>query len=289
MGDEVDDAEPVVPPKKEEAEAEVSGPEELSTGLKLTLSEKVIEEVWASGEDVEAQKELLMGKLREIGAFFEEFDAASFQHEVICDFHLQNMIYCKSICLSARKTAVFHAIMQQVLESMRRKSNNTTHPGESYTNLETFHEFQELMVAHAVNQPPEQIEVFLGSEGRLLTDHTTLTFFKHYLLYQYCLIFPREVETLRTDVKLESPLPPPPLNTAKEILPEGKEKSGGYSSKQAPAKKRADENQPPTSNVDPAVEAFLDQKLAAAESKLESKLQEQEEKFMETLQNRTRK
>lgn len=86
-----------------------------------------------------------------------------------------------------------------------------------FSTSEAFVVFQKLLLAHSANNPssPQQLDVFLGTEARLLADFASMTIFKHYLLYQYCLIFPREVETLRCEVALEAPFAPPNLRRAR--------------------------------------------------------------------------
>merc|ERR1712087_583763 len=67
------------------------------------------------------------------------------------------------------------------------------------------------VLMHAKQDPPNRLGIFRDSEVRLLTDFATVTLFKHFLLYQYCINFDREIETLRFNPHLERPSPPPDL------------------------------------------------------------------------------
>lgn len=315
-----DEAEEGEAPQDEEPMAQ-EGPEELTTGLKLPLGAQAVEEVWALGEDHEAQAALLLAKLDEVGALGED-TADGFRQDIIRDFHLHNMVHCKTISLTARQTAVFHAVMRQVIDTVRKKSTPAGLPGDNYTSLDAFGDFQRLVLDHAVDRPPDQLGIFAGSEARLLTDYASLTFFKHYLLYQYVLSFPREIETLRVEATIEAPLGIPALQEAR-LIPEPKRKS----SSKTPAEDEAapqegdgeeaggeaadgeaggdpaaaqEEGEPAAAAEDPAedrqvsgsaageevnpeVEALIDAQVAEAEMKLDARLMEREKAFMQKL------
>merc|ERR1712124_132510 len=83
--------------------------------------------------------------------------------------------------------------------------------GDMCTSEVCFREFQKLMLLHAREDPPNRLGIFRDSEVRLLTDFASVTLFKHYLLYQYCINFDREIETLRFNAHLERPSAPPDL------------------------------------------------------------------------------
>jgi len=108
-------------------------------------------------------------------------------------------------------------------------------PADNYTSVEAFKEFQRLLLDHAANRPPDQLEIFQLSEAKLLTDYVSLSFFKHYLLFQYVLIFPREVETLRLERPVDAPMASmlPELQNAR-LLPEPKQ-PGSQSAGASPA------------------------------------------------------
>merc|ERR1712182_58471 len=91
---------------------------------------------------------------------------------------------------------------------MQRKSKTTSCVGEPY---------QRLMLQHSTEHPPVSLGIFLGLEARQLTDFVAMSIFRHYALYQHCLVCPRELVTLHVDMALERPLPPPDLLTSKMI------------------------------------------------------------------------
>jgi len=182
--------------------------DELSTGLKLLLTQQQVEELW--GLEDAARRDRLQECLQITDA------AHNFRSEVIVDFHYYNLMHGQAICLSAFKTAVFVAIMAEVLASLPRKSPTSDTHGEPYTCPDCFREYKRLILLHALDRPPEQVLVFVSSEVRLLTDFVNLTLMKHFHLYQYCLLYNREVDTVRIEVSLEEPFcTPPSLEHAK--------------------------------------------------------------------------
>lgn len=275
--------------------AEDSGPEELSTGLKLGLTDKDVEEIWAA--DHATQSQLLAKKLRLTRA------PTDFRTEVILDFHLYNLVHAQTISLTPRKAAVFHSIMFHVLDQMRQRAQ----AGKAYSGTDCFAHFQKLMIDHSAPRPPEQIEIFAGTEARHLTDFVSLTLFKQYLLYQYCWVFDREVETLRWQAEMQVPQGPPDLNLA-ELITEGDgggdgadadpaskdEAASGAGSKQpsrAPSK-QADAGEAAAgageevSSGDAALDALIARKIEEAERNLDAKLAEREANFRARLEAR---
>merc|ERR1719159_1574214 len=105
--------------------------------------------------------------------------------------------------------------MNKVLDSMTQPSPTSPTQGEPYTCPDCFREYKRVLMQHAVDKPPDSMAVFVSSEVRLLTDFVNLTLMKHFHLYQYCLLFPREVDTVRVEVSLEEPCDPPSLANAK--------------------------------------------------------------------------
>merc|ERR1711907_336589 len=85
-------------------------------------------------------------------------------------------------------------------------------PEEMCTAARCFEEFQQLVLMHSRQDPPQSLGIFRDSEVRLLTDFASVTLFKHYLLYQYCINFDREIETLRFNPHVERPSAPPDLS-----------------------------------------------------------------------------
>jgi hypothetical protein len=191
-------------------------PKLLSTGLRLSLEAADVEAIWSlsGGGDGQgpAENEAQLKKLAEL---LGRSDDKSFQNEVVLEFHLSHLERSRKLDIAPRKAAVFHAIMEATLSAMQRKSKVTTCVGEPYTSSECFAEYQRLMLQHCTENPPCSLGIFLGAEARQLTDCAAMSIFRHYALYQYCLVCPRELVTLHVDMSLESPLPPPNLMIGK--------------------------------------------------------------------------
>ena len=110
---------------------------------------------------------------------------------------MYNIKKCDEFNLSAFKGVVFHAIMSNILGQMSRRSEVSEYKGLQLTVEEAFAEYKKLMLGCT--------SVFTMADVRLLTDHASLTFFNHYLLYQYALLFPREEENLYITCELQEP------------------------------------------------------------------------------------
>merc|ERR1719395_412231 len=170
----------------------------LPTGLKLIVTAEQVADLWAV-PDLAARRQALAAQVGIADA------DPNFQNEGILDFHYCNLAHCQSLCLPALQTAVFISLMSEGLFSMKRPSPCP----------DCFREYKRLCMQHAVDKPPSCVAYFQASQVRLLTDFVNLTLMKHFHLYQYCLLFAREVDTVRVDVTLECPSAPPDLNQAK--------------------------------------------------------------------------
>jgi len=203
---------PPTPPPPEPTEDEVT---ELSTGLQLPLRGLDVLQIWEHEGNYDAQVKLLVELLGLTAAF-----PSTPQRNIVCDFYIYNLIQAKALCLTARQGAVFHAIMAKILGMMGFGSGdgekkNPTPQDMPCGTAECFQEFQRLLLQHSVSKPPERLDVFRVSEARLLTDFASVTLFKHFLLYQFCINCSQEVQTLRFQQPLQRPLPPPDLSTAR--------------------------------------------------------------------------
>jgi len=239
--------------------------------------------VWAL--DDHAEQGHLLGKMLKL----EDDSGENFHYEALQDFHVYNLVHCKSIGLDARQAAAFHAIMQQMLDMMQDAGNHLINPTgvgpptsgspedlQLYNSIvqgvtqidqeiadeptmddakklqlkkrkdvllaklpkscqqvkinpqdatnpnDCFKQFEQMMRDHSVG--PNSI--FLGSQAKILTDFTSMTLFKHYLLYQYLLYHKRETEVLRFEMNYEQPLPPPDLSAARLVRPDRRLKRG---------------------------------------------------------------
>lgn len=259
----------------------------LSTGLKLPLRGVDVEKIWALGETSwDKQSELIMQLL----GLKERYGTG--RREIVCDFHLYNLVHAKSLCLTTAQGAVFHAIMEEMLTLMRSATATVgSRPEDMCTAEQCFERFQSMILAHARQDPPSRLGIFRDSEVRLLTDFASVTLFKHYLLYQYCINFDREIETLRCNANLERPSPPPDLSLGtfkkpadrKKDLPENGHHAGGEK-EEAPAEQEDREL-----TEEEKIEQLVLEKLRETEEKLQARLDQRESDFMQRLEEKNGK
>merc|ERR1719161_1775126 len=141
---------------------------------------------------------------------------------------------------------------------------------------------------HARRDPPTCLDIFRDSEVRLLTDFASVTLFKHYLLYQYCINFDREIETLRFNPHLERPSPPPELalGTLKKAERQKKDPENGHHADREP-KQEADSD--PPMEAEPTEEDKINQlvmeKLRQKQEDLQKRLDQREADFLARLES----
>jgi len=251
----------------------------LSTGLKLPLRGMDVEKIWGLGDgSFEKQSEVIMQLL----GLKERYGTG--RREIVCDFHLYNLVHAKSLCLTPVQGAVFHAIMDEMLTMMRSvTASPDTRPEDMCTAEKCFQRFQQLILAHSRQDPPGRLGILRDSEVKLLTDFASVTLFKHYLLYQYCINFDREIETLRFNPHLERPCAPPDLalGTLKKIDRQKQAPVNGHDAaelnQEAPA---APEDQGELSEEE-KIEQLVLEKLRETEEKLQARLDQREADFMQ--------
>jgi len=202
-------------------------------------------------------------------------ELTDFKRDIITDFHLFNLVHTRSICLNDKQGAVFMNIMLQVLQKLHSQSQTCKYPGDSAQYPEVFEYFKQLLSAHCA---PSVTRFFTLQEARLLIDFVTLTFFKHFLLYQYCLIYAREVQVIKADVQVETAHPPLPLNIAKFVPKEPAKATmvpTGYPRAPSAEKKDEKENVP----LDPILQEYLEKRINETEMKIGTKIEEVENKI----------
>jgi len=259
---------------------------ELETGLKLPIRANDVGRIWAMQEDYDAQLKMIAQLLG-----LEDSGPPISRKNIICEFHLFNITHCKTLCLTQRQGAVFHAIMAQILDKI-------TEPGPKQTSSggveEYFKEYERLLLMHSIHDPPGRLAVFKGAEARSLSDYASTTLFQHFLLYQSCLRCNRDVQTLRFNVELDRPAPPPDLATARQkpgkkpgknsesqgTSPDaegegatGEEKTAGYGGEEQPSE-------------EDDIQRLVNEKLRETEARLEAKLAEREGRFKEMLSSK---
>ncbi|CAE8625633.1 unnamed protein product [Polarella glacialis] len=102
-----EEAEPAEPPPPVEGDER-----ELESGLKLVLRPNDVGKIWAQS-DYASQSQLLTELLG-----LEVAHPAEARRDIVCDFHLFNLMHAKTLCLTQRQGAVFGTIMALVLDMM---------------------------------------------------------------------------------------------------------------------------------------------------------------------------
>lgn len=224
----------------------------LSDGSELPLSPSDVEAVWALQDDHAEQGELLGKMLAKKGKLTGNSSGENFRHEALQDYSVYNVVHAKSIGLSPQQAAVFHAIMQKMLDTMApnnyqgegeeegygdgfsdggfKQTNKepglpmgAINPQDAMSASDCFKKFENYIRDHSVGS---KHPIFLTEQAKLLTDFASMTLFKHYLLYQYLLYHNRETEVLRFEMNYEQPLPPPDLTGARLVRQDRRLKQG---------------------------------------------------------------
>lgn len=257
----------------------------LSTGLKLPLRGLDVSKIWELGE---GNWDKWSDMITQLLGLQERYGSG--RREIVCDFYLYNLVHAKSLCLTPIQGAVFHAIMEEMLTMMRSPSAMPdTRPQDMCTAENCFNRFQQLILAHARQDPPGRVGIFRDSEVKLLTDFASVTLFKHYLLYQYCINFDREIETLRFNAHLERPSPPPdlavgtfrkPAPDRQKQVPENGHRADGELNQEAPA----GEEEKSELTEEEKIEQLVLEKLKETEDKLHARLEQRENEFMQRLE-----
>lgn len=253
--------------------------DELSTGLKLVIKGGLLQEIWQAEGDYEEQTRLLTQRLG-----LEEACPAPSQRQIVCDFHIFNLAHAKSVCLTKIQACVFVTIMANALEMMRSDTaTGATKPSELCTASTCFKEFERLILQHAGDDPPRRLGIFKNSEVKLLTDFVSATLFKHFLLYQYCVNFDREVQMLRFEMRVEKPNPPLDLTIARPRERESEEVAAPDQSELAQEAGGAEDED--LTEEEREVERIVKEKLEATEARLMARLEEREDAFKTKLES----
>jgi len=260
----------------------------LSTGLRLPLRGVDVEKIWGLEEGAfEKQSELIMQLL----GLKERYGTG--RREIVCDFHLYNLVHARSLCLSAAQGATFHAIMDEMFHMMINPgATPDTRPEDMFTAEQCFLHFQKRILAHARQDPPERLGIFRDSEVRLLTDFASVTLFKHYLLYQYCINFDREIETLRFNPYLERPSAPPDLTLATMKKAERQKQApenGHHADRELNQEAAIGQEEEIEMTEEDQIHQIVLEKLKETEERLQARLDQREAEFMQRLEDGKKK
>eukprot|EP00928_Gymnodinium_smaydae_P078592 TRINITY_DN62714_c0_g1_i1.p1 TRINITY_DN62714_c0_g1~~TRINITY_DN62714_c0_g1_i1.p1 ORF type:complete len:349 (+),score=87.37 TRINITY_DN62714_c0_g1_i1:124-1170(+) len=246
--------------------------DELSTGLRLPLTGVQVKTIWAEHGDPSRQAELIEQLLG-----LEEAFPSPAQRLIVADLFLFTLAHARSICAGPVQGAVLLAITDRLLARMRG-------PQEVSVGA-CFEEYERLILQHSCEAPPERLALLSGSEVRLLTDFVTVTLFKQFRLYQYCINVEREVHTLHFFECAERPQPPPDLNTAKPRKQRSKETPSGAEDLAAQDLEGAGEQEAPA-DPDSEIDRLVQEKLKETERRLQARLADREHQFRKRLEAR---
>lgn len=242
----------------EDMEPHVEEETELSTGLKLTLREKDVKRILGMHDDYSRQAAVIIECLKLEDVYSLE------PRMIVSDFFVSCLVHARSICLTPRQCCVFLVIMEHVLSMIKRPSAAPTpEPREL-----CFKEFEKLLLKHSLEDPPERLGIFRNSQARLLVDFASLTLFKHFLLYDFCINYERQVETLRFNLPIANPLPPCDLSASELRQP-------------TPS---PEEESPTPETEEMTIERLVAARLLDTEANLEEKLQQRKDDFVAMLE-----
>jgi len=252
--------------------------DELSTGLRLPLTGRQVEQLFALCNDLGRQAQLLSQLLA-----LEESYPSPAQREIVCDYHIFNLMHAKVISLSSLQAAVFISIMHRMLDMMKIVgAGPKTRTSDGYDVATCFAEFERVILTHSM-KGPGKMDLFRGSDVKLLTDFASLTVFKHFLLYQYCLNFPVEVQVARRGINVQRPWPLPDLNdaTLRASSAQSKCQTSKPTESMDSASPLRSSGLPATENsYEEDIDQLVQQKLQEAEEALEVKLKVREDALL---------
>jgi len=204
---------------------------DLNSGITLPFSPWQVRDFWklqAEQHALGAEKQAGAAAARQLASECLALGGdptRAFQDEVICDFFVNLLDFAQSICLTARKTAVFAAIMQTIFVAMFRRSKTSLCVGEPFSASECFLEYKRLLLDHAATSagtlatvPPRRLQIFSTADVKKLTEFVSGTLFQHFFLYQCVIVSPQDMKTSYASVILEQPRGPPQLNKGK-VMP----------------------------------------------------------------------
>ena len=106
--------------------------------------------------------------------------------EIITQFTRNNFMFCEKAGLPEDKMVVvmeiLHYLMRQVLDI-----------GEGLTEDQSYENFKELLLRHAVHRPPHSLALLNMEEVRKVDLFVQDSFFRHFDMYKYALVFKDEL------------------------------------------------------------------------------------------------
>ena len=133
-------------------------------------------------------KELLRG-------FFNINYAEEKKNVIATDYHFYNYAFCKERAFDARRTSTLMAIMYEIFY----RDSLTT--GIDKSRQSSYKYFEELVLKHSVELPPESIQLFRDVDVNAIMDYAVESYYKQFNLFSYIFSIQERV------IAIETPLP----------------------------------------------------------------------------------
>jgi hypothetical protein len=135
-------------------------------------------------------------KIKELLKEYFNINYADEKKNVIAtDYHFYNYAFCKERAFDARRTSTFMAIMNEIFH----RDSLTT--GLVKSRQSSYKFFEELVLKHSVELPPESIQVFKDVDVNAIMDYAVESYYKQFNLFSYIFSIQERIITV------EKPLP----------------------------------------------------------------------------------
>jgi len=119
------------------------------------------------------------------------------RRDIVLDFHFYNYIFCKESGFNEIQTKVYMAIMSTVW------TKDMIPPPNVIPTMETSYDnFVELVLKHAVENPPNSILIFKKDDVSKILDFSCVSYFQQFRIYQY--LFTQASRTVIKQIEEES-------------------------------------------------------------------------------------
>ena len=146
------------------------------------------------------------------------FEGSEKKRNIATDFHFFNYAFCKAQAFDPLRTATFMSIMTEVFQADARSNSFDRNIATSVQY------FQQLLLKHSVERPPNSVQVFAEADVEPLQDFVFRTYYKNYKVFTY--IFGKQAHikvVQRGPNGVEFPKVFPPLNTGTMVGQEQEE------------------------------------------------------------------
>jgi len=109
---------------------------------------------------------------------------------IATDYHFYNYAFCKERAFDARRTSTLMAIMHEIFY----RDSLTT--GIAKSRKSSYKYFEELVLKHSVELPPESIRVFRDADVSAIMDYVVESYYKQFNLFTYIFSIQERVITV---------------------------------------------------------------------------------------------